>query len=323
MVPNGSWGEANAGLIVGEGESLLVDTLWDVRYTREMLDALKPITEDAPLTTLINTHADGDHFFGNQLLPEVDSLTSQASYDEMLQTKPRAMILLQRIGKLLSLLPLGSNAQVGHWFQGMGAPYHFEEVVHTPAKRAFSGEMRLTVGGREIQLIEVGPAHTLGDLIVFVPDAKLLFAADILFIGSTPVIWAGPIENWFKALDKIDSLEAETIVPGHGPITNKDGVAQVRAYWTFVDEQTRQRFDTGMSATEAAFDIVESEAFKQGPFANWNSPERMMTNVHTMYRNLNGRTDHPTGLDLLKILRRQAILAHALPDAQPAIMRKN
>lgn len=159
--------------------------------------------------------------------------------------------------------------------------------------------------------------------MVFVPDAKLLFAADILFIGSTPVMWAGPIENWFKALDRIDSLEAETIVPGHGPITNKDGVAQVRAYWTFVDEQTRQRFRTGMSATEAAFDIVQSEAFKQQPFANWNSPEPMMTNVHTMYRHLNGRTDHPTVLDLLKILRQQAILAHALPDAQPAIMRKS
>ena len=322
MVPNGSWGEANAGLIVGEGESLLVDTLWDVRTTQEMLDAMKAITEDAPITTLINTHADGDHFFGNQLLPGVDSVTTQASHDEMLQTKPRAMILLRRIGKLLSLLPLGSNAQVGHWFQGMVAPYHFDEVVHTPAKRTFSGEMRLTVGGREIQLIEVGPAHTLGDLMVFVPDANVLFAADILFIGSTPVIWAGPIENWFKALDKIDSLEAETIVPGHGPITNKDGVAQVRAYWKFVDEHTRQRFGTGMTATEAAFDIVQSEAFKQQPFANWNSPERMMTNVHTLYRHLNGRTDHPTALDLLKTLRQQAILAHALPDAQPAIMRK-
>lgn len=52
MVPNGSWGEANAGLIAGEGESLLVDTLWDVRTTQEMLDAVKAITKDAPITTL-------------------------------------------------------------------------------------------------------------------------------------------------------------------------------------------------------------------------------------------------------------------------------
>ena len=148
----------------------------------------------------------------------------------MLQTQPRAMLLLRRIGKLLSALSLGSNGQVGHWFKGMTAPYHFEEVVHTPSKRTFSGEMTMTVGGREIQLIEVGPAHTQGDLMVYVPDSRLLFTADILFIGSTPVMWAGPVENWLAALEKIDSLDAEIIVPGHGPITGKNGVAQVRAY---------------------------------------------------------------------------------------------
>lgn len=322
MVPNGSWGESNAGLIVGEGESLLIDTLWDVRFTQEMLAGMTAQTDNSPITTLVNTHADGDHFFGNQLLPEVDSITSQASYDEMQHTQPRAMLMLSRVGKLLSTLRLGSNAQVGHWFQGMVAPYHFEEVIHTPAKRTFSGEMTLAVGGREIQLIEVGPAHTLGDLMVYVPDSKLLFTADILFIGSTPVMWAGPIQNWFAALDKIDSLDAEVIVPGHGPITDKNGAAQVRLYWQFVDEETRKRFSNGMPANEAAFDIIRSEAFQQRPFAAWNSPERMMTNVHTMYRHLNGRTDHPKVPELLKTLRQQAILAHALPDAQPAVMRK-
>lgn len=76
MVPNGSWGEANAGLIVGQGESLLVDTLWDVRFTRQMLAAMEPHTAVAPIKTVVNTHADGDHFFGNQLLPEADSITS-------------------------------------------------------------------------------------------------------------------------------------------------------------------------------------------------------------------------------------------------------
>lgn len=322
MVPNGSWGESNAGLIIGDGESLLIDTLWDIRFTQEMLDAMKTRTEPAPITTLINTHADGDHFFGNQLLPDVDSITSEASQAEMLVTEPRSMLLLRKIGKMLSAMRLGSNARVGHWFQGMGAPYHFEEVIHTPAKRTFSGEMTLTIGGREVQLIEVGPAHTLGDLLVYIPDAKLLFAADILFIGSTPVMWAGPVENWLAALDKIDSLDVETIVPGHGPITDKNGVAQVRAYWQFVEEQSKQRFRAGMSAKEAAFDIVQSDEFQQRPFAHWNSPERMMVNVHTMYRHLNGRTDHPKIPELLKTLRQQAILAHALPNAQPTIMRK-
>ena len=94
LVPNGSWGESNAGLIIGEGQSLLIDTLWDVKYTRIMLDAMQSLTSNAPITTVVNTHADGDHFFGNQLVAEADIITSQASYDEMLGVQPKSMILL-------------------------------------------------------------------------------------------------------------------------------------------------------------------------------------------------------------------------------------
>lgn len=322
MVPNGSWGEANAGLIVGDGASLLVDTLWDVKYTRAMLDAMGALTAVSPIQTVVNTHADGDHFWGNQLLPNAEIITSQASYDEMLTVRPQSMLLLGRVGKLLRTLRLFGMDKVGHWFQNMGKPYDFAEVIHTPATRRFAGEVTLDVGGREVQLIEVGPAHTHGDLMVYVPDAKTLFSADILFIESTPVMWAGPLENWLAALDKILSMDVETIVPGHGPITNKDGVRQVQAYWEYASAQLRRRFDAGMSAQAAAQDVVLDAAYAQQPFANWNSPERMMTNAHTMFRHWQGDTTSSTVPQLLNILRKQALLAHQLPHAQPAVMRK-
>ena len=69
MVPNGSWGESNAGLVLGKEESLLVDTLWDLECTREMLDSLKSLTDKSPIKNVINTHADGDHFFGLDVEP--------------------------------------------------------------------------------------------------------------------------------------------------------------------------------------------------------------------------------------------------------------
>jgi cyclase len=182
--------------------------------------------------------------------------------------------------------------------------------------------LTLHVGGRPVQLIEVGPAHTQGDLMVYVPDAKALFSADILFIDSTPVMWAGPVENWLAALDRILEMDVDVIVPGHGPITDKNGVRQVKAYWEFVMSQVQQRYSANLSAAEAARDIVLSREFTQQPFSRWNSPERMMTTVHTLYRHLQGRADHPKIPELLNILRKQALLAHQLPDAEPAIMRK-
>ena len=72
LVPDGTWGWSNAGVVTGEGESLLVDTLFDLAMTREMLDGLRPVTEDHPIRTVVNTHANGDHWFGNELVADED-----------------------------------------------------------------------------------------------------------------------------------------------------------------------------------------------------------------------------------------------------------
>ncbi len=323
MVPNGSWGESNAGLIVGERESLLVDTLWDVKDTRTMLGAMRPFIERAPLRYVVNTHADGDHFWGNELVASVETITSEASLEEMQALNSRSMALMETLGKVLSAARIGGADRAGHWLRQFVAPYDFRAVTATPARRAFKGNLNLVVGGRTVELIQVGPAHSQGDLMVYVPDAKILFAGDILFMGSTPVMWAGPVENWFAALDRILAMDTDAIVPGHGPITDKDGVYQVKAYWEFVVAQVRTRYDKGMSAKTAAYDIARSQDFLSQPFAQWNSPERLIVSAHTLYRNWRGNFNHRTPMELLDMMIKQAMLADELPDAPPAIMRKS
>ena len=70
----------NSGLVMGDKQSLLIDTLWDLRHTRTMLDAMEPLLRKAPLHTLVNTHADGDHFWGNELIgKDVETITSAAA----------------------------------------------------------------------------------------------------------------------------------------------------------------------------------------------------------------------------------------------------
>ncbi len=321
MVPNGSWGESNAGLIVGSDSSLLVDTLWDHYYTRQMLDAMKECTIEAPITTLVNTHADGDHFWGNHLLRDVDIIASEASLNDMDHHVPKQMGLFRTVGTVLSYMPTKPLRQAGHWMRTMTKPYAFNEVIHTKAKRSFSGRMTLDIGGRQVELIEVGPAHRPGDAIVYVPDAKVLFSADILFIGCTPVMWQGPVENWIKALDLILDLDVEKIVPGHGPITNKDGVQQVKDYWEFVSKAARARYDEGKTEAEAAEEIIFSDEFRSKPFIKWDSPERMMTNCHTLYRHYRRDKKPMKPLQIINMMRKQAGLANMLPDASPRCMR--
>src|ERR1700712_3494613 len=75
LQPDGSWGYSNAGLVAGDGTSLLVDTLFDLRLTRKMLDSMRGVTDTRPIDTLVNTHANGDHCYGNQLLRESRIIT--------------------------------------------------------------------------------------------------------------------------------------------------------------------------------------------------------------------------------------------------------
>jgi len=321
MVPNGSWGEANAGLVTGKGQSVLIETLWDVPKTRTMLQAMTPLCSDAPIASVINTHGDGDHFFGNELVADCEIITSAAAARQMAHHNPATMLLLARLGRVLGALPFRSAQETGHWFEGMCAPYDFAGVTPTPANRTFEGNLEIGCGGRTLRLIEVGPAHTAGDLMVHVPDAGVLFTGDILFVGCTPVMWAGPLSNWLKALDLIERLEPDIVVPGHGPLTDRSGAALVRGYWTFLADAARTRFDKGLGADAAARDIAQSAQFEALGFMDWDSPERVVMNCHMLYREFRSTTGALSTAQILKIMRSQALLAHALPGSRPAAMR--
>ena len=126
-------------------------------------------------------------------------------------------------------------------------------------------------------MIEVGPAHTAGDAIVHIPDAATVFTGDIFFSGGTPIVWAGPVSNWIAACDLIVGLGARTLVPGHGPVTDGEGVLEIKRYLEFVSRHARALFDAGVTAEDAADQI------ELGDFADWTAPERIVRNVEQLY----------------------------------------
>jgi len=97
LQPDGTWGWSNAGLIAGTGESVLIDTLFDLALTQRMLDSMKPHTDTRPIRSVVNTHANGDHCYGNQLVaaPDVDIIASAAAAKEM-EEVPAALLAVQR-----------------------------------------------------------------------------------------------------------------------------------------------------------------------------------------------------------------------------------
>ena len=321
MVPNGSWGETNSGLIVGDGEAVLVDTLWDLRCTKQMMVAIKPITDEAPINTVVNTHSDGDHFWGNQLFTNRDIVATQACKDMMDHMQPKSLTALGTLGSVMSKIPVMGCNHAGNWFKGMVKPYDYSDVIITPANRTFTQELALNVGGRDVVLMEMGPAHTSGDAIVYVPDAKVVYSGDLLFVEGTPPLWAGPVENWIKALDHMLGMDVETFVPGHGPLTDKQGVQRVRDYWEFVSHEVSHRHKAGKPPAVIAREIIFGEEFTRYGFMEWDSPERIYLSTHVLCKHLNGDAEnHYSTPQIINLLGKQGKLAHELPMCRPKCM---
>ncbi len=293
MAHSNGWGWSNAGLICDGEESLLVDTLYDLKLTGNMLKHMRdaePLARD--IGTLVNTHANGDHCHGNELVTGAEIIASTASAIEMAELPPEAMAAIVEAA--------ADMGAVGQYFLACFGQFQFNDITHTPPTRTFDGKLDLKVGDKAIELIEVGPAHTRGDVLVHSAADKTVFTGDILFIEGTPVMWQGPVGNWINACRLIESMDVDHIVPGHGPITDRHGVARVREYLEYVRDEARGRYDAGMDAFEAARDIALRE------YSSWSDPERIAVNVDSLYREFSGEE---TATDVFELFARMAALA--------------
>jgi len=294
LQPDGTWGWSNAGIVTDGEASLLIDTLFDLKHTGEMLDIMrKSIPAASHIDMVVNTHANGDHCWGNELVTGAQIIASARTAEEMTTAISPTVVamLLKRAHEL---------GQLGEFLNHAFGSFDFDNITLTPPTKTFEDELILKVGNKEVHLIEVGPAHTLGDTLVYIPADRVVFTADILFIGGHPIIWAGPTSNWLRACDRILAMDVETIVPGHGPITDKKGVVEVKGYLEYIYQEALKRYEAGMSAQEAARDINLDR------YATWTDGERIAANVASIFRELKGDQTRPS---MVEMFERMAELA--------------
>ncbi len=291
LQPDGSWGLSNAGLVVDGGEALLVDTLFDRARTEAMLAAMRAAAPAAGrIGTVVNTHHNGDHCFGNEVVEGAEIIASRAAAAAMVHESPALLA-----GFMASAPDLGP---LGEYLRHCFGRFDFRGIRQVLPTLTFTGRLDRAVGRKVVELHEAGPAHTPGDVIAHVPACRAVFTGDILFIDAHPIMWAGPIGGWIDACQRILDLDVDVIVPGHGPLTDKEGVRALMRYLAYVRSETKKRYDAGMPVFEAAADIALTD------WSSWGDAERIVVNVATVYRELSADSTPPDVVGLFSMMAR-------------------
>lgn len=273
LVEDRGWSWSNAGF-VARGGGLMVDTLADVRRTRRALD-LYAAREGGPPARLLNTHHNLDHCWGNQLFRGREILAHRACAERM-----------QR-----DLSPDVIRAMMAHpdpspgmrWMAEDMRAFDFSEVEVTPPNRLLDGDLTLDLDGTRADVLHLGPAHTEGDVVLHLPEEGVLFAGDLVFRRCTPLGWEGTFAGWIAALERIEALEPQVIVPGHGPLCGPEGARELRDYLRYVREESARLYGEGVREV-----LEAAKRIDPGPWSGWTQPERLVFNVARAFREERG-----------------------------------
>lgn len=252
--------DVNVTLVVGDGAALLVDTLATGDQARELAGAARAVTGHR--WTVVNTHHHFDHCFGNAVL---------AGAGEPVWGHADAAALLAERGGALQR----------QWYEqwaatepALAAGLARVEVV--PPDHTVRREATVRVGGRTVLLRHLGRGHTLGDLVVHVPDADVLVAGDLVEQGAPPSFEDSYPLEWPETLAGLLRLTGPgtTVVPGHGALVDREFVAGQHAELAELAWLIRDGDSVGAPAEAVA--------------ARTAFPEAALTAVHRGYAELAG-----------------------------------
>lgn len=244
----GGWCVSNIGLIGGRVSSLLVDTPATLRRMRHTLVAADA-TGVSSIKYAANTHAHGDHTFGNCLLPDdCEIFGTPDARDECLRNGTGLMDLWPEVA--------------------------WGEVVVRPPTSLVHNQTSVDLGGVAVQLMSMGSGHTSGDLSVFVPEDSVLFSGDLVMNHTTPFYLFGDLSEARNSLEFFLDLDPEIIVPGHGPILpGVLGVLNGLDYLNWLEDSIDD------AVTRSLEDEQIVQLCKKSPFGHWAEPERSVANI--------------------------------------------
>jgi glyoxylase-like metal-dependent hydrolase (beta-lactamase superfamily II) len=217
--PVNSFG-ANAGIVIGGKGVLAVDSLGSAKEARKFIEDIKRIT-DKPVRYVVNTHSHFDHTFGNSEFAAIHAVIFAQTSCPINMNKTLPLVI--KNAKSYGITDEEAKA----------IKITYPEVT-TPEM------MRIDLGDVSVDILFMAPSHTDDSLMVFIPRDKVLFSGDVLFTDYYPYMGDGDILGWEKTLDFIKSVPVDKIIPGHGPVSSKKDVSEMKEYILAFDQKAKE-----------------------------------------------------------------------------------
>lgn len=217
----------NATVIVGDKGVILIDSGGTDEVGRHISNAVRRITHK-PVTHVVNTHHHGDHYLGNVAFMGATFISSEMCRKMVLENGHEWLAIMERdIGrKLPGTKPLAASVTYA-------TGTRTETFIH---------------GVRVVFWVPQG-SHTIGDLLVHLPDDRVLVAGDVLVSRVVPTLQDGFLKNWIRTLDEIKALGVTHFVPGHGNLMTFDDVTALRGALHRLYSGVKEGYRNGDSET--------------------------------------------------------------------------
>lgn len=270
LQPHGGWCVSNSGVLLGPESTTLIDTASTERRALALREAVLELSPQ-PVTRVVVTHHHGDHQFGTSVFT------------------PGATVVAHEKAREANLL------------DGLNLPAIWPDVEWGDVRPmrpdlTFADRLTLHLGERPVELRHFGPAHTVGDIVAWIPDSGVLFAGDLVFSGSTPFVLMGSLSGALRTLEQLAALEPRVVISGHGPLGDASVIEDNARYLRWVQE---------LAATGAAAGLTPLELARQtelGEFAQLPESERLVANLHRAYRELDPAAPIGERLPLSEVL---------------------
>lgn len=278
----------NAGIIDVGDRTILFDTFMSPEAARDLLTVAEQRTPNK-VTHVVNSHEHNDHIRGNQVFsPDVDIISTVLTREAIARNEPEAIkaekeTIPDEIVDAQSKLDAEKDAKRQRELASLVVYLQAINKSHSELKTRLPNiafERKLTIHGTE-RTVELLPlaGHTASDIVLYLPEEKIAFMGDLLFVKSHPYLASGSPEQWKQALEKVETLGIQIAVPGHGPVGRSADLATMSQYIHTLESIVANVMKSGKPVEQAFLEPVPS------PFDTWLSPDNFfVTNLEFLYK---------------------------------------